>query len=244
MERDEVALGAGAPRAAGTSRRAAAVTSSGNGSDIVVQDLASRSPAPVARPPARSARSPTIPMRRAVDVRPQQQQRAPGLPSCRRERSGRPRGARRAAAISSAQARSAVVSVRTPGVLPTGDAAPRARGHVDVVEADGVVADDPELRPGRVEELVVDPVGQQRQDAIAAGDAAQELVARRRQLVRPDVGVAGVADRRPALVGDGSARRRRAAGRLRSRGPPRTRAGDERLGSARAPRCRLAWEFA
>ena len=72
-------------------------------------------------------------------------------------------------------------------MLPTATPRARAGGDVDVVEADRVVADDLELRPGRVEELVVDPVGQQRQDPVAARDASQQLVARRRQLVRPEV---------------------------------------------------------
>ena len=88
--------------------------------------------------------------------------------------------------MSSAQARSAVVSVRTPGVLPTGMLARRARGDVDVVEPDGEVADDLELRAGAVEELVVDPIREQGQDAVAALDRAEEDVARRRQLVLPD----------------------------------------------------------
>ena len=48
-------------------------------------------------------------------------------------------------------------------------------------------------RPGGVEELVVDAVGEQGQHAVAAGDAAQQLVPRRRQLVLPDVGVARLA---------------------------------------------------
>ena len=89
---------------------------------------------------------PTIPIVAPWTSGPEQQQRAPGLPAARRGRSGRPPGRRRAAAMSSAQARSAVVSVRTPGVLPT--ATPRRvhAGDVDVVEADRVVADDLELR--------------------------------------------------------------------------------------------------
>ena len=40
--------------------------------------------------------------------------------------------------------------------------------------------------PAAVEELVVDAVREQRQDAVAALDRAQEVVARRRQLVLPD----------------------------------------------------------
>ena len=89
--------------------------------------------------------------------------------------------------MSSVQARSAVVSVRTPGVLPTGDPPPRAGRHVDVVEPDRVVGDDPQAGTRRVEQLVVDAVGEQREEAIHAGDPPQQLVARRRQLVLPQV---------------------------------------------------------
>ena len=53
-----------------------------------------------------------------------------------------PSTSRRAAAISRQKAMSAVASVSTPGVLPTQDAAGRGGGHIHVVEADGVVADD------------------------------------------------------------------------------------------------------
>jgi hypothetical protein len=59
-----------------------------------------------------------------------------------------PLGMRRAAAMSSAKARSAVVSVRTPGVLPAGCRV-GARVDVDVVEADREVAHDLQLGPAR-----------------------------------------------------------------------------------------------
>ena len=84
------------------------------------------------------------------------------------------------------------------------DAAPRARGDIDVVEADGVVADHPELRPGGIEELVVDLVGQQRQGAVDTGDAPQQLVSRRRQVPVPQVDVTRRADEVEALVGQPS----------------------------------------
>ena len=113
------------------------------------------------------------------------------------------------------------------------DAAPRAGGDVDVVEADRVVAHDPQPGPGRVEELVVDPVGQQRQHAVAAGDPTQQLVARRRQVVLPDVGVAAGADRVEPLVGDDPRDEDPRAARSYA-GPPR--AARRGRGSARAPR--------
>ena len=85
------------------------------------------------------------PERRAVHVAAQQQLGLPGHPLARAARRRSPSASRRAAARSSAQARSAVVSVSTPGVLPTG--IPRAAGglEVDVVGAHGVVGDRPQL---------------------------------------------------------------------------------------------------
>ena len=47
--------------------------------------------------------------------------------------------------------------------------------------------DDLQLRPGGVEQLVVDRIGEEREQAVLAGGAAEQLVARRRQLVRPQV---------------------------------------------------------
>ncbi len=60
------------------------------------------------------------------------------------------------------------------------DAAPRARRDIDVVEADRVIADDAELRSSRIEELIVDLVGQQGQCPIDPGDAPEQLVTWRR----------------------------------------------------------------
>jgi hypothetical protein len=62
------------------------------------------------------------------------------------------------------------------------DAAAPARVEVDVVHADGVVRDDPQLRPGGVEQLLVDAVGQHQHQAVAAGDAAHKLLALQRPL--------------------------------------------------------------
>ena len=67
-----------------------------------------------------------------------------------------------------------MASVSTSGVLPT--AIPRARGRleVDVVVADRVVGDRPQLRAA-VEQLRVDPVDQQRQQALRVGRALSQL---------------------------------------------------------------------
>ncbi len=67
------------------------------------------------------------------------------------------------------------------------DAAALAFVEVDVVEADGVVRDDAKLRPGGVEQLGVDAVGQHRHEAIATGHPREQLLARRRQLLVVDV---------------------------------------------------------
>ena len=202
MERDEVGLRRGAPRGSGTSAPNSASTAG-------LTRWRSWYRIRIPKPRARRATAcpirpkPDDPERRAVDVRPHQQHRAPGLPLARRGRSGRPR--RRAARRPSAAPR------RGPRWSRSGRRACcrpgcRARVHagdVDVVEADREVADDLELRPGPVEELVVDPVGEQRQDAVAALDRARGAASRGGgssscQIVR----VAGLEDRAQALVRD------------------------------------------
>ena len=67
------------------------------------------------------------------------------------------------------------------------DAAPTCFRDVDVVVADGEVADDAKLRAGRIEELGVDRLGQERQDAVAPDDSAEEFLARRGKTVLPEV---------------------------------------------------------
>ena len=57
-------------------------------------------------------------------------------------------------------------------------AARRAGGHVDVVVAHGDVRDDAQLRAGGVEEGVVDPVVEQRDDGVRARDRRVQLVDR------------------------------------------------------------------
>ena len=82
---------------------------------------------------------------------------------------------------------SAVASVSTSGVFDDDDPAPLALLEIDVVEADGVVRDDAELRPGGVEQLGVDAVGQHRHEAVAARRAREQVLARRWQLLVVDV---------------------------------------------------------
>jgi len=57
------------------------------------------------------------------------------------------------------------------------DSMPCAGVHIDVVEAHGVVRHDLELGPGGIQELVVDPVGEERDRSCLAGHLRQELVA-------------------------------------------------------------------
>ena len=73
---------------------------------------------------------------------------------------------------------------------------------VDVVVADGVVADHPELWTGRVQQLLVDAIGEQGQDAVAAGHPAEQLIPRRRAVIGPDVGPAARLHQSKAGLGD------------------------------------------
>ena len=83
------------------------------------------------------------------------------------------------------------------GRVADGDAARRGGRDVDVVEADGVVADDLQPRRG-VQQGRVDAVGQQRHQAVAVGDLLREHVvaaaaavrARPRRRMRPECGPA------------------------------------------------------
>src|SRR6185436_7909970 len=83
-----------------------------------------------------------------------------------------------------------------------GNAALRAGGDVDVVVADREVAHDLELRAGTIEELVIDAVREERQDAVAALDGLEERIAGRWQVVLPDLRVTGLEDEAQAVVGD------------------------------------------
>ena len=96
--------------------------------------------------------------RRPVKVVAEQQLGSPRCSTRRGGRRRRPRASRRAMPSISATARSAVLSVRTSGVLPTGMPRARRRLDVDVVDADRVVGDRPQPRR-RVDQLGVDAVG-------------------------------------------------------------------------------------
>ena len=111
----------------------------------------------------------------------------------RPERTSRsPSASRRVAGRISAIVRSAVASSSTPGVLVT--TTPRALGRldVDVVVADRDVGDAAQLRPGGVEQLLVDPVAQQGEDRVGPGDQLEQLGARGRRLPLVDPHLAGL----------------------------------------------------
>ena len=82
------------------------------------------------------------------------------------------------------------------------DPPPSTGGHVDVVVADREVAHHAQARPGRVEQLVVHPIGEQGEDAVAPGDPAKQLVPGRRAIFRPDVGLAALLDEAQARLRD------------------------------------------
>ena len=115
--------------------------------------------------------------RLALDARAEVEVHAP-RPGAPARTSRSPSPSRRVAIRISANAMSAVASVRTPGVFVT--ITPRAAqaGDVDVVVADRDVRDDPQLRAGGVEQRVVDAVVQQRDDGVGAGDRVVQLVRR------------------------------------------------------------------
>jgi hypothetical protein len=138
-----------------------------------------------------------------VDVRSKEQERSPRLPvalsdepvplrqatgRCHEQRPGKIRGRLRQNARR--------IADRTP-----------RRAHcrdIDVVEADRVIADDAELRSSRIEELIVDLVGQQGQRPIDPGDAPKQLVPWRRQVAVPKVDLAGRPNEIEPLVGQPS----------------------------------------
>ena len=176
------------------------------------------------------------PERRAVDVGAQQQHRAPRPPAARRGRSGRPRAARRAAAISSAQARSAVVSVRTPGVLPTGiprrvQAAtsmlskPTAKLLTTFSRGPAASSNSSSTRSVSRVRIPSQPATRRSSSSRGGGSSSSQTSASQ-----------AAADRRQALVGDHAGRRRRAgrAGGSRSAAPRAPL--DERPDPRRAPR--------
>ena len=82
---------------------------------------------------------------------------------------------------------SAVVSVRTPGGVADRDPARGAGGEIDVVDPDRHLGDDAQLRSGGVQQVGVDAVGDQADDAVNARDLCQQRFARGRRVVGPDV---------------------------------------------------------
>ncbi len=86
-----------------------------------------------------------------------------------------------------------------------------AGGDVDVVVAHGDVRDDAQLRPGGVEEGVVDPIAQQRHDRVGARDRRVQLVDRKRSLLHVRVHLAGLAQQLEGRLGH-AARHHDAAG--------------------------------
>jgi hypothetical protein len=83
-----------------------------------------------------------------------------------------------------------------------GNAAGRAGRHIDVVEADREVGDDFEAGTRPIQELIVNALGKQGQDAVATLDGPKELVSRRLHLLLPDTRVAGFENRPEAVIGD------------------------------------------
>ena len=87
-------------------------------------------------------------------------------------------------------------------MLPTGSLRRVQAGTSMLSNPTAKFDDDLQLRAGPIEELVVDPVGEEGQDPVAALDGGEELVPRRRQLALPDRRVGGLADAREPLFGD------------------------------------------
>ena len=138
--------------------------------------------------------------RGVVDVGAEQEQRAPGPPLAGPDVVV----ALRQAPGGGHQERPGEVGGRLgqdAGRVADGDAAARAGRHVDVVEADGEVADDPQAGTRGVEQLVVDPIGEQREEPVHAAHPLQQRGTRWRQLVRPEVDLERPGQRRQALLG-------------------------------------------
>ena len=130
-------------------------------------------------------------------------------------------GARRRAC--SAKARSAVASVRTSGVMPTGMPRARRGREVDVVGADRVVGDHAQLGRG-VEQLARRPGRSASRAGPRPATCARSSLGRRGQLVGPDVDL--VRRGEPVERGAGKPAGDEDAGHVRDchgfRVPPRT----------------------
>ena len=126
----------------------------------------------------------------------------PQIHGVRARRRRSPSPIRRAPANKSANAVSAVVSVNTSGVLVASTPAGGARVDVDVVEPDGVVRDDLQLRPGGGEQLRIDALGEHRDQRVATGHDPQEFIARDAELVLVHGHVASLAQTSERLIHD------------------------------------------
>ena len=139
--------------------------------------------------------------RRPVDVRAEQEHRPPRrpLPSLHEPRRlGDPAGGSQDQGEGEIGRR---LGQRAGGVAD-GNAPGGTGGHVDVVVANGVVADDEQPGSRPVEQLVVDPVREQGQDSGTALDRGQQLGPARRQVAVPDPGLGHGADRIEAAIRD------------------------------------------
>ena len=87
-----------------------------------------------------------------------------------------------------------------------GHTPPAAGLEVDVVHADRVVGDDAQLRARRVEQLVVDPVGEHQHQPVLAGDALQELLALERPHRVVQVDLERALELRPHAIGKAAGR--------------------------------------
>ena len=146
VERHEVALGEQALERQVRRAERSASTVVGQLLDVVVQDLHAEALRP-ARDGLPDPPEPDDADRRAMDVRPEQQQRTPRLPAAAADVAvalGQPAGGGHQQRPGEVGGRLGQDARR----VADRDTAPRAGGDVDVVEADGVVADDPE-RPAR-----------------------------------------------------------------------------------------------
>ncbi len=139
----------------------------------------------------------------AVDVLAQQQQRSPGLPTILAHevsRLGQTASGRHEQREGQVGGR---LREHTRGVADL-DAAAGTGCHVDVVVAHGEVGDDAKSRPGRVEQVVVHAVREQREQSIHASHLLQEHVPGRRQLTGPDLHLRGGRHDVQATGGDGT----------------------------------------
>ena len=208
VERHEVGPRRAAPRAAGTSRRSSASTAAVRALDVVVQDRHPEARAPAGPPPGRSARSRRCPIVAPWTSGPSSSSgphvfQLPGADVA--VALGQPPGGGH-------QQREGEVGGRVgqdARRVADRDAARACRPGRRCCRSRRRSCDDLQLRPGGVEELVVDPVGEERQDAVAA--ARRPSSSSSRGGGSSSGQTVGVASPR----GSGRARRRGSAGRRR-----------------------------